>query len=309
MSKVFEALRRLEAQSDGLLVDINAEAKAILKQSAPTFYVEPTNAEQATTILTAIPEVQTQAPAPALAPPPPPPARVMSLRVSVKSPLVPFIPIRKSHARAAEEYRTIRTKIIQNPLAPRMIAVSSVGPQDGKTVSSLNLAATFALKENTRVLLVDGDMRRGSVGSLLGMPDTLGLADILSGTTTLDDAVIRTQQLPGLHILPSGNRMKNPAELLDSPRWPELAMQLRQRFDYVIVDTPPIGIITDFDLLQAESDGIVLIARQDHTSRARFLAAVAAIQPARLLGVILNCSQDWFMARDRSGYVYETLPH
>jgi protein-tyrosine kinase len=306
MSKVFEALRRLEAQSDGLLVNINAEAKAILQQSAPTFYVEPvepTKAEQATAILTAIPEVQTQAP------PPPAPARVMSLRVSVKSPLVPFIPIRKSHARAAEEYRTIRTKIIQNPLAPRMIAVSSVGPQDGKTVTSLNLAATFALKENTRVLLVDGDMRRGSVGSLLGMPDTLGLADILSGTTTLDAAVIRTQQLPGLHILPSGNRMKNPAELLDSPRWPELAMQLRNRFDYVILDTPPIGIITDFDLLQAQSDGIVLIARQDHTSRARFLAAVAAIQPARLLGVVLNCSQDWFLARDRSGYVYETLPH
>jgi capsular exopolysaccharide synthesis family protein len=303
MSKVFEALRRLEAQSDGLLVDINAEAKAILQQSAPAYYEpgEATTAETATAVLTAIPEVHA-------APPPPPPARVMSLRVSVKSPLVPFIPIRKSHARAAEEYRTIRTKIIQNPAAPRIIAVSSVGPQDGKTVTSLNLAATFALKENTRVLLVDADMRRGSVGSLLGMPDTLGLADVLSGATTLDAAVIRTQQLPGLHILPSGNRMKNPAELLDSPRWPELAVQMRHRFDYVIIDTPPIGIITDFDLLQAQSDGVVLIARQDHTNRSRFLNAAAAIPPSRLLGVVLNCSQDWFLSRDRSGYVYETLP-
>jgi protein-tyrosine kinase len=301
MSKVFEALRRLEAQSDGLLVDLNAEAKAILKQSAASSYAEPGEAARAEgTVLTAIPEAPPE--------PAPEPARVMSLRVSVKSPLVPFIPIRKSHARAAEEYRTIRTKIIQDPSAPRMIAVSSVGPQDGKTVTSLNVAATFALKEDTKVLLVDGDMRRGSVGGLLGMPETPGLAEVLSGAASLDAAVIRTQQLPGLHILPSGGRLKNPAELLDSPRWHELALQMRHRFDYVIIDTPPIGIITDFDLLQAQSDGVVLIARQDHTNRTRFLDAVAAIPPARLLGVVFNCSKEWFLSRDRSGYVYETLP-
>ena len=306
MSKVFEALRRLEAQSDGLLVNINAEAKAILQQSAPAVYAEPPAAAvpETAAVMTAVAELPEIPARPA-----PPPARVMSLRVSVTSPLVPFIPIRKSHARAAEEYRTIRTRIIQNVAGPRMIAVSSVGPQDGKTVTSLNLAATFALKENTRVLLVDGDMRRGGIGALLGMPETLGLADVLTGAATLESAVIRAQQLPGLHVLTSGNRMKNPAELLDSPRWSELAAQMRHSFDYVIIDTPPIGIITDFDLLQAQADGVVLIARQDHTNRSRFMAAAAGIPTQRLLGVVLNCSQDWFLARDRSGYVYETLPH
>ena len=121
-----------------------------------------------------------------------------------------------------------------------MIVVSSAGPGDGKTVTAVNLAGALSLKADGDVLLIDADFRQSAVGTLLGLPGPAGLAQVLTGTRTLEGALIRAEQFPNLCILGAGNHPSNPSELLDSPGWRDLARTLRQMFRYVIVDSPPI---------------------------------------------------------------------
>ena len=288
MSKVFESIRRLEAESDSVSSDLLSEAKSIFKDT--NIPVKPVAAESnGRSAHTAGREA---------------PHRVLPVRISAASPLMPFTPDDLSHARAGEQYRIIRTKIVQHPRSPRMMAVSSVDSGDGKTETSVNVAAALALKNETRVLLVDCDLRRGHIAGLLGFPDTPGLTDLLSGSVTGGEAIIQAQQFPNLHILPGGTRLQNPTELLDSPQWRALCQQLRKEFDYVILDTPPIGSLADYDLIQAVADGILLVARPDYTNRTRCLNALNSISADRLIGVILNCVEDWFLAKSSSHYGY-----
>jgi receptor protein-tyrosine kinase len=184
------------------------------------------------------------------------------------------------------------------------MVVSSADSGDGKTVSAINVAAALALKNEVNVLLVDGDLRRGQIAALLGVPDTPGLTDVLVGTCSPEEVIVQAQQFPNLHILPAGARLSNPTELLDSPRWRALAQQLRSRFDYVILDTPPIGSVADYDLIETVSDGVLMVARPDFTNRSRCLKALSSIREHRLIGVILNCVEDWFLSRNSSYYSY-----
>lgn len=283
MSKVFESIRRLESESDQVSSDLLSEAKAIFRD---TVAVRPTVPESNGT---SVHEIQ---------------SRVLPVRVSADAPLMPFTPDEDSHARAGEQYRIIRTKIVQHPRSPRVMAISSVDPGDGKTVTSINVAASLALKNETSVLLVDCDLRRGHIADLVGFPDSPGLTDVLTGSASPDQAIVRAQQFPNLHILPGGTRLANPTELLDSPQWRTLCQQFRKQFDYVILDTPPIGSLADYDLIQAAADGILLVARPDYTNRTRCLNALRNIPADRLIGVILNCVEDWFLAKNSSHYGY-----
>jgi capsular exopolysaccharide synthesis family protein len=288
VSKVFESIRRLEAESDSVSSDLLSEAKSIFKDT--NIPVKPVSAESnGRSAHTASHDA---------------PHRVLPVRISAASPLMPFTPDDLSHARAGEQYRIIRTKIVQHPRSPRMMAVSSVDSGDGKTVTSVNVAAALALKNQTNVLLVDCDLRRGRIANLLGFPDTPGLTDLLSGSVSSGESIIQAQQFPNLHILPGGTRLANPTELLDSPQWRALCLQLRKQFDYVILDTPPIGSLADYDLIQAVADGILLVARPDYTNRTRCLNALNSISADRLIGVILNCVEDWFLSKSSSHYGY-----
>jgi capsular exopolysaccharide synthesis family protein len=148
-----------------------------------------------------------------------------------------------------------------------MIAISSAGSGDGKTTSAINIAGALALKQDMRVLMVEGDLRQGSISAQLGIEATPGLAEVLSGLCSLDEAIVQTENLPNLHILPGGRTLANPAELLDSPAWRAMAPDLRERFHFVVVDTTPIGVVADYDLIQAVCDGTVVVLRPDHTDR------------------------------------------
>src|SRR5437016_7825859 len=187
-----------------------------------------------------------------------------ALRVAPSSPILPFD---GTHWQAGEQYRILRTKIIQHPKQPRMIVVSSAGPNDGKTVTVINLAGALALKSEARVLILDGDFRRSTICTKLGLPETLGLANVLNGECSLADAIIQAEQIPNLYILPAGKSLVNPAELLESSRWASLCATCRTNFEYIVVDSPPLGAVADYDIIQATCDGVVLVVRPDHTAR------------------------------------------
>jgi capsular exopolysaccharide synthesis family protein len=225
--------------------------------------------------------------------------RTARLRLSAEAPVFPF----EADSAAADQYRIIRTKILHHHAKPRVIVVSSGGPGDGKTVTAINIASSFALKQDVRVALVDADMRRPQIANTLGLSGTPGLSDVLTGQVSFEEAVICPEEAPYLAILPAGTQRAMHAELLDSERWRTLVTKLRHTFDYVIFDAPPIASLADYELLQLAADGVVVVARPDHSERKSCLDAIQAVPKEKLIGVILNCIQDWLFWR-KKGYGY-----
>ena len=221
--------------------------------------------------------------------------RVVPGHIPAGSPLLPFD---GRDPRSAEHYRIIRTKIEQDPRRLRMVAVTSPQVGDGKSVSAVNIAAAMALRDGVSVLLVDADFRRSSLHTRLGLPDSLGFADVLSGQCSLQQAVIRvTGVTPGFYFLPAGRATRNPVELLASERLALRCAEIRREFDFTVIDTPPIGLVADHELVQVVSDGVILVVRPDHTSRRRGFAALQSIPKERLIGVVTNCVPDWLLTK------------
>ena len=221
--------------------------------------------------------------------------RVVPGHLPAGSPLLPFD---GRDPRAAEHYRIIRTKIEQDPRRLRLVVVTSPQVGDGKSVSAVNIAAAAALRDGVSVLLVDADFRRSGLHSRLGLPDSLGFADVLSGECSLDQAVIRVSEVtPSFYFLPAGRATRNPVELLASERLALRCAEIRKEFDFVVIDTPPIGLVADHELVQVVSDGVILVVRPDHTSRRRGFAALQSIPKERLIGVVTNCVPDWLLTK------------
>ena len=293
MSKVFEALqKRTEDDASSIILatlDGNAEpaaAEAAMPEAGPA----PAASEAA------VPETEPEPAAPRGAPG----VRSMVLQIPAGLPLLPFD---NTHPHAAEQYRIIRTKLLQHPRQPSTILVSSAGPMDGKTVTAVNIAGALALKTEDNVLLLEGDLRRPVLSLQLGTPASPGLSDVLGGGMPLDDALVRIEQFPNLYLLVAGEPRSNPAELLDSSGWQALLAQFRTRFRYIVIDSPPMGRVADYDLLQAACDGVIVVARQDHTERHACLRALEGIPKDKLLGVVMNCVAKWFLWRS-PGYPY-----
>jgi capsular exopolysaccharide synthesis family protein len=163
--------------------------------------------------------------------------RPLTLRLTDSAPL---LSAKEVHLSAAEQYRFARTRIMQHPTAINMMAVSSPGIGDGKTVTAVNLADAFARTREEQVLLVDCDLRCSAVHSYLRVPRSPGLAEVLAGRCNLQDAIFRVEQIPNLCILPAGEPDGNPTELLGSTRWLVVAKAIREQFDRVLVDCPPV---------------------------------------------------------------------
>ena len=233
--------------------------------------------------------------------------RVVRLRASASSPI---FPLDGGQHPAAEQYRIIRTKLLYNFNKPHLIVVSSASSGDGKTVTSINIAGSLALKGDSRVLLIDGDLRRPRISAELDIPSLPGLTDILSGAVDLDAAIVKAEQFPNLFILPCGSMAANQAELLDSPRWRELLEQIRARFANVIIDAPPVATVADYELLQHSCDGVIFVARPGHSNRAACINALKIVPERKLLGVVLNCVEEWWLWKTPGyGYGYYRNPY
>lgn len=309
MSKIFEALQKAGGEFGEIVFPSVVGEEPSARPEAATVALAHTQIEEAPPAAEEPPSFPAAGPfgtEAAAAPWTPGMIRTLPLRVVANAPILPFD---GTHKRAAEQYRIVRTKIVQHPSQPRMLVITSPGSRDGKSVSAVNIAGALALKEGATVLLVDADFRRSSVADLLGLPPRPSMLDVLSGTCSLEEAMARTEQFPNLYVL-SGSRLNgsgtNPAELLDSPRWKEVCAAFQTQFRFTIVDAPPVGAVADYDLIQAVCDGVIVVVRPDHTDRTLCLRAIETVPKAKLVGVLLNCAEEWFLRRTHDYYYYSS---
>jgi capsular exopolysaccharide synthesis family protein len=190
----------------------------------------------------------------------------------------------------AECCRAIRTNLLfMSPDRPfRTLLVTSTAPQEGKSTSVINLGVAMAQSGN-RVLLLDTDMRRPRLHKAFKVPNDIGISSLVVGQGTLDEAV-KSTEVPGLFVLPCGPVPPNPAELLHTKAFTDLLAQASQKFDRVILDSPPIHPVADGVVLATVVDGVVLVFKAGLTNRTLAKRAVRALRDvqAKVYGAILN---------------------
>jgi capsular exopolysaccharide synthesis family protein len=170
----------------------------------------------------------------------------------------------------------------------KTILVTSSGPQEGKTTTATSLAITMACSGN-RVLLVDADMRRPRIHKVFGVPSGTGLSSLILGEGSLPETV-RETEVPGLFALPCGPVPPNPAELLHTAAFRKLLDEMSERFDRVIVDSPPVGVVADAAVMSTHVNGTILVVKAGQTSREVARKAVRQLRDvnANVLGAVLN---------------------
>ena len=191
---------------------------------------------------------------------------------------------------AAEQYRAARLAIetFRRERGTRIVGVSSPGRGDGKTITAVNLAGALAQAPDARVVLLDADLRHPGAARYLGLSAARGLSTYLLDTrTTVDDIVERPDGLT-FAVIPAGPVSSMPYELLKSPRLASLLAALRDRFDYVVVDTPSVLPYPDVGILRDAVDGFVMVVRANRTTREMLRDSLNAVGRPRTLGLIYN---------------------
>jgi capsular exopolysaccharide synthesis family protein len=192
----------------------------------------------------------------------------------------------------AEQYRRLRYEVEYLRQKNRSIAVCICSPLmgEGKTMTSINLAGSLAQDSSAKVLLVEVDLRLPSVGVRLGLGDVAGrgLVDAIQDPgLTLGEVVC---QLPryNLSVLPAGKRSRFPYELLKSPRFGELLTEARARYDYVILDAPPVVPVPDCSLIRQWVEGFIMVVAAHRTPREALEEALTLMPPSSVLGLVFN---------------------
>lgn len=206
----------------------------------------------------------------------------------------------------SERYRTIRTNIQFASSADQQIktlVITSSGPGEGKSTTSANLAVVFA-NSGQSVLLVDADMRKPTVHKTFLMNNSVGLSNVLSMEMDVKDAVQRSI-VPNLYVMPSGAKAPNPSELLGSTRMDNLINELREAYDFIIFDMPPVVTVTDAQIMASKTDGTMLVVRENVTRKDSLQKAreLLTMVNANVLGAVYNGSTD---ANDQGYYYYGT---
>ena len=191
----------------------------------------------------------------------------------------------------AEEFRAIRTNIQYSNLDKNIktIAITSTTKNEGKTTVTTNLAVNFSRIENKKVLIVDCDLRNPSVYKEFGISNSNGLTDLLIEDKNISD-YIKSTDIDNLDILTAGPVPPNPSEMLASNKMRKLIESISEEYDYVFLDTPPIGMVTDAGILASFIDGTVIVVRSEFIDikglqdTKKKLVSVNA----NILGVVLN---------------------
>jgi len=203
----------------------------------------------------------------------------------------------------AEEYRAIRTGLLARHNHERQLlhTITSATPQEGKTITSLNLGLSFAELRNRKTLVVEADLRLPQFQRLLNLPDGPGLIGVLNGECQLKDAICVLGET-NLHLIAAGGRASNDAvQLIHSGRMTEVLRELRREYDHVIFDTPPVVELAEAGILGAASDDVLLITRMKRTPRTLVEQAIRTLgsYKANVAGIIATDQQ-----RKRRGYYY-----
>ena len=188
-----------------------------------------------------------------------------------------------------EAYSSIRTNLMftQKGESCPIFVVTSPTANNGKTINSINLAISFA-QMGKRTLLIDADMRNPTVHRMFSVPVKNGLSEILAGLT--DNITVSKTEIENLSILTSGKIPPNPAELLASPRMDKLLSFVKEHYDCVFIDTPPVNLVTDATVFAQKSTGYILIVKANVSDNSDVKTALSNIESidGNVLGVILN---------------------
>lgn len=211
----------------------------------------------------------------------------------VKKDSSPIVVQKGSRAIVAEQFRVIRTNIsfTRPGHSPKIILVTSHRPEEGKSFTSLNLAASYALL-NKRVVVLEFDLRKPRLSTTLNIHAQTGISNYLAGNATTTDTLL--QEVPGYDqrfwLLPAGPIPPNPAELILGERMKSLMEELNEKFDYIIFDTPPYSLVTDSSLLSGHTDISIVVIRQGFTFKwvLRELNRKIADNPTQPLYTVIN---------------------
>ena len=200
-----------------------------------------------------------------------------------------FVIEKKPKSIAAEAYRTLRTNIQYSSFDNeyRTIVVTSSEPGEGKTVTSGNLALALAQGEN-KVLLVDCDMRKPSIHKNFRISNESGLTDLLLHKKTMEQVMVNYNK--NLTIVPAGRVSPNPSEMLGSRAMGTFLEEMKNHFDYIVMDTPPLGAVTDAQVLSTKVDGTILVVKAGATKKDVVINSVNLIKKVNgnLIGTVLN---------------------
>ena len=210
---------------------------------------------------------------------------------------------------ASEAYKLLRTKLqfsFADESNCHIIGLSSAFSGEGKSLTAVNLAYTLSQLEK-KVALVDCDMRRPTLADKMNIAKTPGLSSFLTGQSKLRE-LVQVVDLNGngkvFHVITAGQNPPNPVELLSSKRMEQALNAMRDVYDYVILDLPPVGEVTDAMAVAKKTDGILLVARQNYCNRLALADTIRQFEfiEARILGIVLNCTHEGGGAYNKSYY-------
>lgn len=192
-------------------------------------------------------------------------------------------------SQAVEAYKSLRSRLMKarDGRAVSSIVVTSTAQSDGKTLTAYNLAYCCAQLEDITVLLVDADLRTQGLTALTGNQHRFGLRDVLSGSASYESAVVGTD-VPSLHLMGAGTGNESPAELLSGTGWGQFMAWASESFKLVLVDSPPIGVVADLNLIEAGCSGSLIVVRAHKTLQRTLEDALGQIDSKKVLGVVWN---------------------
>ncbi|MGC4065902.1 MAG: polysaccharide biosynthesis tyrosine autokinase [Polyangiaceae bacterium] len=201
----------------------------------------------------------------------------------------------------AEMARAIRTSLtFSSPdKAQRIVLVTSGSPGEGKTMVASTIAITFA-QAGHRTILIDCDLRRSRVHRIYGKLNDVGVSSAIHELAQLESSTLATD-IPNLSVLPAGPRVPNPAEVLQSEKFFAFLQRLKENYDKVVIDSPPVTAVTDGVIVAARADAVVFVARADVTLRSAASGSIRSLHEvsAPLIGCVLNCFEP-----NKKGYSY-----
>lgn len=193
-----------------------------------------------------------------------------------------------------EAYKVVRTNM-QFALAAqegKAVVISSPTPGDGKSTTAANISITLA-QTSARILLIDADLRKPVQHKIFQVDNTHGLSRLLVGFETLGDCIKRDVE-PGIDLITSGPLPPNPSELLGSPNMTTLIQKMHAYYDYILIDSPPVNIVTDAILLAVKCAGIIIVARQNATTYDDLGKTIEFVKSSKsnILGVVITDAHD-----------------
>lgn len=203
---------------------------------------------------------------------------------------VDLITVRTPNSASAEAFRTLRTNIQYSSIDKKVqvVCITSAGPGEGKSTVGSNLAVVMA-ESGKRTLLIDCDLRKPTIHKAFDLSNSAGLSDLLAGKTVFEKAV-HESGIENLQVLTSGTRTPNPSEILSSSKMKKFITALRTIYDFIIIDTPPVLLVTDAQLLAECSDGYLLVLASGQVDKEAAAKAQSLLEKvdAKILGAVLN---------------------